>query len=254
MAKLRQLAEQHPTRGFDVYYGKIRNEGLPWNRKRVLRVYRLIKMNLRRKRTRKKLPARARQPLQRPERANSSYSMDFVSDALSTGRKVRVLNVMDDYTRESLAAHADHSIPAEGVVEVLKQIIEQRGKPDQIRVDNGPEFISKVFVSWCNEQGISIKFIQPGKPMQNGYIERLNRTYREDVLDAYEFRDLEELRILSDEWQYQYNHYHPHRSWKGKTPVWVREQQEQGAHRTRTIEQQQQQQGQSAEHTIVHVR
>lgn len=215
--KLQDYAEHFPTRGFDEYYGKIRNEGLVWNRKRVLRVYRSLKLGLRRKRKRR-LPARVRQPLQQQQQPNKSYSMDFMSDALSTGRKLRVLNIMDDCTRESLAAYADFSIPAEKVVVVLQDIIAERGKPEQIRVDNGPEFLSKVFKEWCKKHEIEIKYIQPGRPMQNGYIERLNKTFREDVLDAYYFDTLEEIRILSDEWQHNYNNYHPHKSLKRKTP------------------------------------
>lgn len=110
--------------------------------------------------------------------------MDFMSDALTSGRKVRILNIMDDCTRESLATYADHSIPGERVVDVLKDIITERGKPKYIRVDNGPEFRSKCFMKWCEEKKIDIRYIQPGRPMQNAYIERLNRTFREDVLDA----------------------------------------------------------------------
>jgi len=216
--KLRTLAEAYPTRGFDDYYGKIRNEGLPWNRKRVLRVYRKLKLGLRRKHKRR-LPARVKQPLEQSLQPGKSYSMDFLSDALSTKRKVRVLNIMDDCTRESLAVYADFSITGEKVVEVLKHIVMERGKPQQIRVDNGPEFLSKAFTGWCMKNRIVIKYIQPGRPMQNGYIERLNRTFREDVLDAYEFETLEQLRILCDEWQFNYNHYHPHQALKGKTPA-----------------------------------
>jgi len=216
--KLRSLANAYPTRGFDDYYGKIRNEGLPWNRKRVLRVYRSLKLGLRRKHKRR-LPARIKQPLQQATAPNKSYSMDFLSDALSSRRKIRVLNIMDDCTRESLAVYADFSIAAQKVVEVLDHIVKERGRPQQIRVDNGPEFISKVLTGWCGNNGITIQYIQPGKPMQNGYIERLNRTFREDVLDAYEFDSLEELRMLCDEWQFNYNNYHPHQSLKGKTPA-----------------------------------
>lgn len=220
--KLRALAERYPTRGFDDYYGKIRNEGFKWNRKRVLRVYRSLKLGLRRKHKRR-LPARVKQPLEQCQRPNKSYSMDFLSDALSGKRKVRVLNIMDDCTRESLGLYADFSITGEKVVEVLKHIVMERGKPEHIRVDNGPEFLSKAFVQWCSKQSIAIKYIQPGKPMQNGYVERLNRTFREDVLDAYEFNNLEQLRILCDEWQYNYNHYHPHQALKGKTPAMARD-------------------------------
>lgn len=215
--KLQSYADLYPTRGFDDYYWKLRNEGLKWNRKRVLRVYRSLKFGLRRKRKRR-IPARVKQPLQQQIVPNKSYSMDFMSDALTTGRKLRILNIMDDCTRESLAAYADFSIPAEKVVMVLNDIIAQRGKPEQIRVDNGPEFIGNVLTSWCKENSIELKHIQPGKPMQNGYIERLNKTFREDVLDAYLFETLEEIRILSDEWQYNYNHKHPHKSLKRKSP------------------------------------
>lgn len=188
--KLQQYAQRYPTRSFDEYYGMIRNEVLIWNRKRVLRIYRSLKLSLRRKRKRR-VPARVKQPLQQQQQPNKCYSMDFMSDALQTGRKLRVLNVMDDCTRESLVAYADFSIPAEKVVTALENVIRERGIPAQIRVDNGPEFLSKVFTQWCGKKGIEIKYTQPGKPMQNGDIERLNRTFREDILDAYQFETLE---------------------------------------------------------------
>ena len=218
IAKLQSYAEQYPTRGFDDYYGKIRNEQLGWSRNRVLRVYRELGLGLRRKHKRR-LPARIKQPLEQQENPNTGYSMDFMSDALTSGRKVRILNIMDDCTRESLAAYADHSIPGERVVDVLKDIITERGKPKYIRVDNGPEFRSKSFMKWCEKKKIDIRYIQPGRPMQNAYIERLNRTFREDVLDAYQFDSLEQLRMLCDEWQYKYNYFHPHKALNGMSPA-----------------------------------
>ncbi len=142
MDKLQSLAERYPTRGFDDYYGKIRLEGLVWNRKRVLRVYRSMRLVFRRKHKRR-LPQRIKQPLESAQQINYSYSMDFVSDALTSGRRVRVLNIMDDCSRECLAAYADYSIPEWKVIMVLEQVIDERGKPAKIRVDNGPEFISK---------------------------------------------------------------------------------------------------------------
>ncbi len=216
--KLQDLSRRFPTRGFDKYYGIIRSDGLRWGRSRVLRVYRNLKLSLRRKHKRR-LPTRIKEPLQSPSAPNMSYSMDFMSDALVGGRKLRILNVIDDCTRESLAAWCDYSIPGEKVVEVLEQIIAEREKPKQIRVDNGPEFRGKVFTKWCDEQKIIIKFIQPGRPMQNAYIERLNRTYREDVLDAYLFDTLEQVRMLSDEWQHHYNHTYPHEGLQGRKPA-----------------------------------
>lgn len=236
--KLTHLADQFPTRGFDKYFAIIRNEGIKWARSRVLRVYRAMKLCRRRKHKRR-IPARVRQPLQKQFVPNYSYSMDFMSDSLTSGRKLRILKVVDDCTRESLAVWCDYSIPGEKVVEVLEDIIGQRGKPNQIRVDNGPEFTSKSFMSWCNKQSIIIKYTQPGRPMQNAYIERLNRSYREDVLDAYLLETLEDSRILSDEWQYKYNYLLPHESLNDKTPVMFRESLRLANQLTHTIEQQQ---------------
>lgn len=216
--KLNDLAERYPTRGFDEYYSKIRNEGLKWNRKRVLRIYRLLGLTMRRKRKRR-LPSRVKRPLSTPLVLNHTWSMDFMSDSLSYGRKIRVLNVIDDYNREALAVEADFSFPGEKVVKTLNEIIFWRGKPQNIRVDNGPEFISKSFKKWCKTNEIEILFIQPGKPMQNGFIERFNRLYREDILDAYLFEDMNQIRNLSYHWMEDYNSNHPHDS-LGKISPW----------------------------------
>ena len=210
IAKLSELAEQLPTRGFDEYYGRIRQEGLPWNRKRVLRVYRKMRLGLRRK-YKKRLPNRVREALQEPDKPNQTWSMDFMSDALQDGRKIRVLNIMDDYNREMLAIEVGLSIPSQRVVRVLQRLEEQRGLPERIRVDNGPEFMAKVFMNYCKNR-TQIQYIQPGKPTQNAYIERLNRLFREDVLDAYLFEDLEEVGILAEDWRQDYNRNHPHKS------------------------------------------
>ena len=167
---------------------------------------------------------RIKEPLQQQSLPNQSYSMDFMSDALTSGRRLRILKVMDDCTRESLAVWCDYSITAEKVTQILQEVIrERKAKPLQVRVDNGPEFTSHTFVNWCKKESIIIKYIQPGRPMQNGYIERLNRSYREDVLDAYLLESLEQARITSDEWQYAYNHLLPHDSLNKRTPVMMRE-------------------------------
>lgn len=215
--KLDKLAEDHSTRGFDNYFGRIRSEGLKWNHKRVKRIYNLMGLNLRRKR-KKRLPERVKEPLQQPESINQIWSMDFMSDALTTGRKVRVLNLIDDFNREALAIEVDSSLPAERVIRVLDQVIFWRGKPEAIRVDNGPEFISHAFADFCKRNEIKIQYIQPGKPVQNAYIERFNRTFREDILDAYLFKSIKELRILSQDWMQDYNANHPHKSLGGKSP------------------------------------
>jgi putative transposase len=216
--KLNELAEQFPTRGFCNYFGRIRNQGLEWNHKRVRRVYRLLGLNIRRKRKRR-LPERVIEALQQGSQVNQTWSMDFMSDALMSGRKIRLLNIMDDFNREMLAIEVDTSHTGERVTRVLDEIIDSRGKPDQIRVDNGPEFTSGAFVDFCRQKGILIKYIQPGKPVQNGYIERMNRTIREDILDAYLFESLDQVRILTQNWMEDYNQNHPHQGLGMLSPV-----------------------------------
>jgi len=130
-----------------------------------------------------------------------------------------VLNVIDDCNREALAVQVGLSYPARALVETLENLKQEIGTPKSIRCDNGPEFISKTFANWCDKNFVEIKYIQPGKPMQNGYIERFNRFYREDVLDAYYFDDIHQLQKLSDHWKNEYNYNHPHKSLGNKSPI-----------------------------------
>jgi putative transposase len=216
--KLEELSSKHARWGCDKFYDIIRNEGLAWNYKRIRRVYCLMKLNLKRK-AKRRLPARVKQPLMQPPIMNKSWSMDFMSDALLTGRKIRILNIIDDYNREALSIEVDTSMTSEKVIRTLVDLIDWRGKPISIRVDNGPEFTSFAFIDWCTSQGITVQYTQPGKPMQNGYIERFNRSYREDILDAYLFNDLSQVRILSEEWMEEYNNLRPHESLNGLPPI-----------------------------------
>jgi putative transposase len=140
-------------------------------------------------------------------------------DSLEYGRKVRVLNIIDDFSREALIVNADYSQNSSSLVRQLEELIWTRGVPEKIRVDNGPEFVSKLFMNWCKDKQIVIQYIQPGKPTQNAYIERFNRLFREDVLDAYVFEDLRQLRKLADEWRTDYNLNHPHSSLGGVSPI-----------------------------------
>jgi putative transposase len=218
MTKLDELADRYPTRGFDQYYKHIRSEGLKWNRKRVLRVYRLMKLHLRRKRKKRRIPARVKAPLRVPQAMNRTWSMDFMSDSLESGRRFRVLNVIDDHNRGALVVEPGFSLPAERVVEHLGRAIEINGKPKTIRVDNGPEFLSAVFQDYCEENRIEIQYIQPGRPMQNGYIERFNRTFREDVLDAWLFSGIRDASEKFDEWKQRYNNEHLHGSLGDMSP------------------------------------
>ena len=215
---LEALAEQLPTRGFDVFYRRLRAQGYPWNRKRVLRVYRKMGLGLRRKRKRR-LPSRVKLPLVQPPTINRTWSADFMHDALEYGRKIRVLNIIDDFSREALMVLPAYSHSGYSIVKAMEELIWLRGVPKSIRVDNGPEFIGKVFSNWCKENQIEVKYIQPGKPTQNAYIERFNRLYREDVLDAYLFEDLDQMKRLSKEWMDDYNCNHPHSALGGRSPV-----------------------------------
>jgi len=216
--KLQTMADKRPTDGFWKMYFRIRREGLIWNHKRIHRVYKLLKLNMKRK-GKRRLPARIMQALEAGNEINLSWSMDFMSDALQSGRKLRTFNLIDDFNREALAIEIDTSLPAERVIRVLEQVIDWRGIPKRIRVDNGPEFISFKLATWCEERGIQLQFIQPGKPTQNAYIERFNGSYRKDVLDAYLFQDIRQVRMLTEEFMEDYNNERPHDALGGRSPV-----------------------------------
>jgi len=170
------------------------------------------------RRTRRKLPEREREPLFVPEQLDQVWSADFMSDALYHGTRFRTFNVIDDHNREALAIEIDTSLRAPRVVRVLERLKEQRGVPDVLRVDNGPEFLSQALTDWCRTNGVLIQYIQPGKPNQNAYIERFNRTYRNEVLNLYLFRSLHEVREITSRWIDEYNDLRPHDALGGLPP------------------------------------
>ncbi len=214
---LRQLAEQHRRWGYGKMIDYMKHQGYGWNHKRIHRIYCALALNLRR-RPKKRLPTRTAQVLAQPTRANESWSLDFMSDSLASGRAFRTLNVLDDFNREALWIEVDTSLPAERVIRVLEMLLLWRGTPQQIRMDNGPELISHRLEDWAQQHGIELVHIQPGKPAQNAYIERFNRTFREDVLDAYLFHSLEEVRAVVEPWIEEYNAIRPHEALQGLTP------------------------------------
>lgn len=216
--ELGNLVEKHPAIGFWQSFHRIRRKGFTWNHKRVYRVYTSMKLNIRR-RFKKRLPARVKQALFQPERINQVWSVDFMTDSLWDGRRFRLLNVVDDYNREVLAIETDISLPALRVIRVLEQLKDFRGLPDMIRVDNGPEFISHKLDCWCRDHQITLAFIQPGEPTQNAYVERFNGTIRNELLNAYIFTSLAEVRIKAEEWMVDYNQHRPHRALGYKTPA-----------------------------------
>ncbi len=212
-----QLAEDKPAYGFGLMFATLRRQGKTWNHKRVYRIYKLLKLNLRRK-GKKRLPSRNPQPLAVPAGANQAWSVDFMSDTLIDGRRFRTFNMADDYNREALAIEVDFSLPASRIIRVLDRIALQRGYPEKLRLDNGPEFISVALADWSEEHGVLLDFIQPGKPTQNSFIERFNRTYRTEVLDLYLFKDLSEVRDITNAWIVEYNEERPHSALGMLTP------------------------------------
>lgn len=218
MDTLKELVDKHPAIGFWQSFYRIRRMGYTWNHKRVYRVYTELNLNIRR-RYRKRLPARVKQALFKPTSINHVWSIDFMSDSLWDGRRFRLLNVIDDYNREVLAIEADTCLPTIRLIRVLQYLFEFRGLPQMIRVDNGPEFISHQLDTWCKEHKIDLLFIQPGKPMQNGFIERCNGNIRRELLNAYVFKTLAEVREKTEEWMHDYNNNRPHAGLNYKTPI-----------------------------------
>jgi putative transposase len=214
------LTTKHVAIGFWQCCYRLWNRGHWWNHKRIYRVYTDMKLNIRR-RAKRRLPQRVKQPLTIPTTPNQMWSIDFMSDSLVDGRKFRLFNVMDDFNRESLAIEVDTSLPSLRVIRVLEKLIAERGCPANIRCDNGPEFISHKLEEWCNDKTrkINLQFIQPGRPMQNAYIERKNGSLRRELLNAYLFYSLAEVRARSEEWRIDYNTERPHKSLKYLSPL-----------------------------------
>jgi putative transposase len=205
--------------GFGLCFLYLRNvQGRPWNHKRVYRLYRELELNLRIK-PRKRLRRDKPDALAVPEAPNVSWSMDFMADRLEDGRAFRLLNVLDDFNREGLGIEVDFSLPAERVIRSLNRIIEWRGKPVSIRVDNGPEYVSGKLIAWAEKHHISIRYIQPGKPQQNAYVERYNRTIRHEWLDQHIIESIEEAQDYATQWLWTYNNERPNMALGGITPA-----------------------------------
>ena len=215
---LLRLTQAHKRWGFGLCFLYLRNiKGFGWNHKRVYRIYRELELNLRIK-PRRRLKRDKPDPLSVPQAMNQVWSMDFMSDSLTNGRSIRTFNVMDDYNREGLAVEVDTSLPSLRVIRTLEQVIEWRGKPAALRCDNGPEYISQMLIDWANEQQITLMYIQPGKPTQNAYIERFNRTARHEWLDMHLFNSVEHAQLLATQWLWQYNNERPHTAIGGIPP------------------------------------
>jgi putative transposase len=216
--KLKALAAERPRFGYRRLGVLLERDGVLINHKRLHRIYRDEGLVLRRKR-RQRAASATRVPLSTPSRAGERFSMDFVSDSLATGRSFRTLNIVDDYTRECLAIEVDMSITGERVARVLGRLIEGGRKPQMIVVDNGPEFTSKALDAWAVRNRVQLRFIDPGKPIQNAYIESFNGRLRDECLNQHWFVSLGEAREMIEEWREDYNQQRPHSGLNQQTPA-----------------------------------
>lgn len=215
---LLRLTETYKRWGFGLCFYFLRNvKGFKWNHKRVYRIYRELELNLRIK-PRRRIKRDKPEALSVPTSMNQVWSMDFMSDSLMSGQTLRTFNVIDDYNREGLGIEVDLSLPSTRVIRSLEQIIEWRGKPSSIRCDNGPEYISQKLIDWANKLQITLLYIQPGKPTQNAYIERFNRTARQEWLELHLFETVEQAQLLATQWLWTYNNERPHTAIGGVPP------------------------------------
>ncbi len=208
---LNQVVEKRPRWGFWKCHERLRLDGHGWNHKRVYRVYCAMRLNLKRK-AKRRVMTRERQPLLASHELNRVWALDFMRDTLYDGRPFRTLNVIDEGNREALRIEAGTSIPSSRVVRVLNQLIEVYGKPEAVRLDNGPELTADAFVDWAKQRDVKLLFIQPGKPNQNAFVERFNRSFRTEVLDAWLFNAVSEVQSAADDWLTDYNEFRPHES------------------------------------------
>jgi putative transposase len=215
--RIREIAEQKRRYGYRRIYIRLRREGWAVNRKRVYRLYREAGLLVRR-RKRKRIGLVERKPLPKPAAANISWSMDFVSDGLADGRRLRCLNIVDDCTRECVAIEVDTSITGSRVKAVLERLADTRGLPRSITVDHGPEFEGQVLDAWAYEHAVQLSFIRPGKPNENAYIESFNGKFRDECLNEHWFVTMAQARRIIEAWRIEYNTERTHSSLGDLTP------------------------------------
>jgi len=214
------LAQERRRFGYRRIHALLRREGLRVNHKKVYRLYKQSDLAVRRRKRRKGL-AVPREPLTVPRRGNEVWSMDFVMDALFNGRRLKILTIVDDCTKEVIDLVADYGISSRYVCRVLDQVATFRGYPKAIRTDQGPEFTSRAFDQWAYDKGIKLKLIQAGKPTQNAFVESFNGKFRDECLNEHWFRSLIHARSIIREWQRDYNERRPHSMLGYQTPAEV---------------------------------
>jgi putative transposase len=214
---IRDIAYAQPRYGIRRVHWWVRQQGFEARRRRVRRIYREEGLVVR-KRRRKRLKAVVRRPMTVPTTTAQRWSMEFVHDQLSDGRRFRVFNVVDDFSRQSLVAYAATSLPSSSVTLHLELAIEQRGKPQTLVCDNGPEFTCLHFLQWAARQRIDVQYIEPGKPIQNAFCESFNGRMRDECLNAQWFESLRHARSVIADWRAHYDEYRPHSALGYRTP------------------------------------
>lgn len=215
--RIRAHAADRPRWGYRRIHVLVRREGLRINQKRVYRLYRDEGLAVRRKGKRKRSSA-PRVVREAITTANRRWCLDFVSDTLSNGRTFRCLTILDEFTRECLSVYVAHSIPSVAVIETLARLREERGLPEVLISDNGSEFISRAFDAWAYARGVKLEYIQPGKPVQNAFIESFNGSFRDECLNLHWFQSLADAKRVIESWREDYNTVRPHSSLEGCTP------------------------------------
>jgi len=215
---LRQAAQQRRRFGYRRLTWLLRRQGWTDNHKRIERIYRQEGLQVRR-RFRKRLTRALRQPLERPTASNQRWSMDFMADSLADGRRIRLLNIVDDHSRECLQIEVDTSLPGARVVRTLEALRQQRGCPRQLVIDNGPEFTGQALDQWAYTHGVDLAFIEPGKPQQNAFIESFNGKFRDECLNEHWFVSVGDARAITSGYRWTYNHDRPHSALGNLTPI-----------------------------------
>ena len=217
-SRLRELAAQRPRFGYRRLHVLLRREGRVVNHKRVERLYQEEGLAVRRRRRKPRTPTRRGRPAP-PHRANEQWALDFLQDALASGRKLRVLSVIDVFTREALALEVDTSLPGSRVVRVLNRLLGARERPAQLVLDNGPELISRALEEWAHQHTVALHFIDPGKPIQNAHCESFHGRLRDECLNEHWFLSLGDARRIVEAWRQDYNAERPHSALGYRTPA-----------------------------------
>lgn len=212
------IAAERPRFGYPRIHALLRASGIHVNRKRVYRIYRDLGLAVR-KRGRRKYYWGRLAPKEEALELNQRWSMDFVHDTLSNGRRIRVLNIIDDCSRECLAIELGHGFPSTSVIDVLERLRHVRGLPKEIVVDNGPEFTSKAMIIWACNAGVNLHFIKPGKPTQNAFVESFNGRFRDECLNQHWFTSFDDANRIIQLWKNDYNNVRPHSALGNLTPA-----------------------------------